>query len=489
MPSYASARNETPAQRVVRVFLLLSSVALLAGSIYRATWPFGFDESQSFASFNGRPHVLQTANHHPLNTLLMRWCSELFGRSELSLRLPNVLAHGLYLFSALALVRRVRNPALQVLGFVVLNLNLLVIEYFAVARGYGLALAFQLFSLFLLVRGCEEPAHRRRDLILSVAAGCLAVASNFAWVYYHVPLLAAAIWLLARDDRASAIGRRRFVLPAVLVTANAAFLSFILGRLLRLKRDQELFFGGQDGFISDTVRSLVRCSLSATMNQPAVVTTTATILVGSFLLVLLLAADPRRRKERLTLGLLVILLILAIVLPILGHRLLGALLPIERAALFYLPLYALVLMHALDAFRAGRDGSARQAAVLCVTAVAVVAAGWSFFGGLKEHSSCTWWVDTRNYNREVVELIQRDRAARWPTRPVSLRVNWRLEPSLYYYRKTRRYTWLKITAGPTPNPDYLYVLAAGIGTAGTTTLASYPDIGMVLLRANHDGGP
>ena len=473
---------------MVRAVLILSSLALQAGSIYRATWPFGFDESQSFASFNGRPHVLQTANHHPLNTLLMRWCSELFGSSELSLRLPNVLAHGLYLFSALAVVRRVRNPALQVLGFVVLNLNLLVIEYFAVARGYGLALAFQLFSLFLLVRGCEEPAHRVRDVVLSVAAGCLAVASNFAWVYYHVPLLAASAWLLASENRAIAIGRRRFVLPAVLVAANAVFLSFILARLLRLKRDQELFFGGQDGFIGDTVRSVVRCSLSATMNQPAVVTTTVTILLGSFLLVLLLAADPRHRKKRPTLGLLVILLILAIGLPILGHRLLGALLPIERAALFYLPLYALVLMHALDAFQAGRDGG-RQAAILCVSSAAVVAAGWSFFGGLREHSSCTWWVDTRNYNRQVVELIQRDRAARSPTRPVTLRVNWRLEPSLYYYRKVRRYTWLRITAGPTPNPDYLYVLAAGIGTAGTTTLASYPDIGMVLLRANHDGGP
>lgn len=461
----------------------MSSLALLAGSVYRATWPFGFDESQSFASFNGRPHVLRTANHHLLNTLLMRGCARLFGNSELSLRLPNVLAHGLYLVAALALVRRVRSPALQVLGFVVLNLNLLVVEYFAVARGYGLALAFQLLSLFLLVRGYEEPVHRRRDLVLSVAAGALAVLANFAWVYYHVPLVAAIVWLLVAERG----HRRRLALPAVLLTANAIFLSFILARLLQLRHDKELFFGGHDGFFRDTVRSLVRCSISASMNQPALVTGAAAVLVGSFLLVLLLALNPRRGEKRNAVGMLAIVLILAIVLPLFGHRLVGALLPIERAALFYLPLYALMLMQGLDAFQVAGDAG-RRVAVWAVTIVAVGAAAWAFFGGLREHSACTWWVDTRNYNREVVDLIQRDRAARSLTRSVTLRVSWRLEPSLYYYRKARGYSWLKITAGPSPNPDYLYVLTTGIGTARTTTLATYPDIGMVLLRADHDGG-
>jgi uncharacterized membrane protein len=360
MTSYASARNETATQRVVRAFLILSSLALLAASIDRATWPFGYDESQSFASFNGRPGVLATANHHLLNTVLMRLCSVLFGNSELALRLPNVLAHGLYLFSALSLVGRVRNPFLQVLGFVLLNLNLLVVEYFAVARGYGLALAFQLFSLLLFVRACDYPAHRFRNLLLSLAMGCLSVLSNWAWVYYHVPLVAVAAWFLATPDLRNELSRKHRRTMLVALPANGIFLVFVLTRLLRLRRDRELYFGGYHGFIGDTVQSLVRCSLAATMDAPAIVTTTAAILVGSVALILPFAARQWVQYGRPTLGRLSLLLTLAIALPLVGHYLFGAVFPIERAALYYLPLYVLVLLYTLNDLQ-GRESWTRLA--------------------------------------------------------------------------------------------------------------------------------
>jgi len=107
---HASANRMSQVQGTTWAFLILCSLALLGVSVYRATLPFGFDESLSFASFTGQPEVLRTANHHPLNTALMHWCSMLFGNSELSLRLPNVAAHGLYLLTVLALVKRVPGP-------------------------------------------------------------------------------------------------------------------------------------------------------------------------------------------------------------------------------------------------------------------------------------------------------------------------------------------------------------------------------------------
>jgi Dolichyl-phosphate-mannose-protein mannosyltransferase len=468
--------------------VILSSLVLLGVSIYRATLPFGFDESQSFASFTGQPEVLRTATHHPLNTALMRWCSRLFGNSEFALRLPNVVAHGLYLLAVLALIKRFRDPVLQGLGFVLFNLNLLMIEYFTMARGYGLALAFEMVGLYLFVRAYErvDQRHLARDLSLAVAAGSLAVLSNYAWVNYYLPLLVAVVWLLLTDGSLRRVSRRHIGTALTIIAAGGLFLSYILSKLLKLQRDRQLFLGGHNSFVSDTIPSLVHCALFSTIDSPGAVRVVSGILIGLFVLVLPLAVYQWFSKGEATLGLLVLLLAAAVALPILEHRFFGALFPIERAALYYLPLYAVVLVYAFNVLGGVPSASWTRVLGPTLAAATAVVVGWSFLGGFRERSPCAWWVDTHNHNREVLELIERDRANRSPDAPkVKVRANWRMVPSLDFYRKTRNYTWLaRVAPGPIPNPDYIYNFETNLGTAGTTRLASYRDIGMVLLRVD-----
>ena len=135
--------HRTLVRRLVWAVLLLAAVGLLASSIYRAsTFPFVHDESLSFTIVNGEPGWGASPNNHLLNTFLMRLCSTLFGNSELSLRAPNILAHVLYLVSSILLLRRLQHVLLQVVGFVFLNLNPFMLDFFFLARGYGLALGF-----------------------------------------------------------------------------------------------------------------------------------------------------------------------------------------------------------------------------------------------------------------------------------------------------------------------------------------------------------
>jgi len=244
--------------------LILAAFGLLVSSVSRAaTLAFNHDESLSFAIFTSNPWWRHTANDHLLNTMLMHWCSVLLGNSELSLRFPNLLAHALYLLCTLALLRRVRGPALQLAGFGLLNLNLFVAEYFFVARGYGLALALELLGLYLFVRAYQERDRRGlgRDPYLCVAVGSLAVLANFAFLNYHVPLLLACTWLLLTDGSLRRVRRDR--VPAVrrLLVVSGLFLAAVLWRLIRLQRHGELYLGGHDGLLADTVASLVRCSL------------------------------------------------------------------------------------------------------------------------------------------------------------------------------------------------------------------------------------
>ena len=102
--------------------LLASSAVLLASSIYRAaSFPFTGDESLTFAGFSWEPIWSGDVNNHLLNTWLMRLCSAALGNSELSLRIPNLMAHAVYLASALALLKRFAQPVLVAAGFVLLT--------------------------------------------------------------------------------------------------------------------------------------------------------------------------------------------------------------------------------------------------------------------------------------------------------------------------------------------------------------------------------
>ncbi len=480
--------------RTTWALLILASLALLGSSVYRAaTLAFGHDEAVSFAVFtSGR--FSRTANHHPVNTTLMRWCSMLFGNSELSLRLPNVLAHALYLLSALALVRRLRGPLLQVLGFVLLTLNLFLAEYFFAARGYGLALAFELLSLYLFVRGYEETRHRTRDLYLAVVAGSLSVLSHFAFLNYYLPLVLACGWVLLTDASLRRISRGRIGATLVLCAGSGLFLSYVLTKLLKLQRDRQLYFGGRDGFVDDTVYSLVHCSLRSTMGSTAAVKAISATVVAMF--VLLLALGIRQvvaGKREATCGVLVLLLAAAVALPIVEHLVFGALFPIERAALYYLPLYAIAVVCGLGLLRGGPTGKWRSiVTTLAVTATAV-AVGWQFGRGFVERSSCAWRVDS--HNREVLDLIARDRARSSPAGTVTLRASRLMEPSLNFYRLTRNYTWLRpVTRKPISrsDTDYIYTFEADLDSLsvdGDTRLASYPDLGTVLLRVDHADRP
>ena len=54
--------------------------------------------------------------------------------------------------------------AIVIAGFVLLALNPFVLDFFSLARGYGLALACLMSSLYLLARAHEEEPEGRRAI-------------------------------------------------------------------------------------------------------------------------------------------------------------------------------------------------------------------------------------------------------------------------------------------------------------------------------------
>ena len=129
------------------------------------------------------------ANNHLLNTFLMQLSVGVFGISELTLRLPNVFGHLIYLSFSILLVRSYSNNFLIGLaGFCLLNLNRFLIEFFSLARGYGLGVGWMMMSIYFLIRWVESD-ELKLGMYCYIGA-FLAVLSNFIFLNYWASVTA-----------------------------------------------------------------------------------------------------------------------------------------------------------------------------------------------------------------------------------------------------------------------------------------------------------
>ncbi|MFT7344594.1 MAG: putative membrane protein, partial [Lentimonas sp.] len=171
--------------------------------IYRAyTLSFTHDESLSYFINHGWVDIQNTANNHWLNTWLMKVFEGVFGSSEFALRLPNVLAFIPYFLGVIWFSRQMNN-GLFVFGFLSLFLlNPFLIEYFSLARGYGISLGFTMISLVCFMKLISENENGGRFirtfflLLFSMSGALLA---NFTFINFYIAALILVFWLVIQS--------------------------------------------------------------------------------------------------------------------------------------------------------------------------------------------------------------------------------------------------------------------------------------------------
>ena len=251
-----------------RLVVGLMAILLLAAWVYVVirAWNVSFtnDEAITYGIIHGAQTFVETANNQWLNTLLMRISQSLFGQSELALRLPNVVAFGLYSAASIALLSQVRHLAAKGVGFALLAINPFLLEFFGLARGYGLSLAFLAAAVacVFFARGTSSAQGELGRLVLIGVFGSLAFYANFGSLNLVLALLAVeTIDLIVRGPRREAIMQAGYRPAAGLVICLTA--GSLIPGILQLRHLQaigQLYYGGHTGFISDTVGSLLGSS-------------------------------------------------------------------------------------------------------------------------------------------------------------------------------------------------------------------------------------
>ena len=134
------------------LLLVLIAVGLLIYTGLRAAIiSMTHDESSTYLNYINQP-LLEcfysevcwgTANLHLVNTFFMQISVKLFGPHPFFVRLPNVLAHAIYLFFSFKLVRNLTDKwGLMVAGFLIINAHPYLLDFFSLGRGYGMACGF-----------------------------------------------------------------------------------------------------------------------------------------------------------------------------------------------------------------------------------------------------------------------------------------------------------------------------------------------------------
>ncbi len=360
------------------------------------------------------------SNNHILNSLLIKlFDSVLHGRIAglhglVIARLPNLIAFALYLTFAFKTARRFFPPITGLLFFVLSWCNPFLLDFFGLARGYGLALGFMMPALYFLLRFRERLS--LRCAALSLAFSLCSVLSNlpFLNVYLAIAGLVFLFPFIKNKTR-----QPDLKLLGILFFFSFALFAILYEPVRKMLAGGDLYYGGYVGFYHDTLHSLTKASLGRPFQEEGFPLQLNLFLAALALLVIL----GWQRVPKLPAFALFCTAILAIPIlsSLLQHWWLGNLFLIGRTALFYFPLFILVM--------AAWAGNATSAAIPNII-LSLVVAGLvvNLAQNANFYKTINWPHDSRT--SEVVERLKYEAGQTGKT--AKLDASWPCENSLRY---------------------------------------------------------
>ncbi len=444
--------------------VLLSGLGIVWYIIYKASHTsFTHDESYTYTHYvhQGFMDIVSYktpyTNNHILNTVLMKYCELLFGSSELSLRLPNILAFILYsIFIILLLYKYI--PKLMFPFYLLMVLNPHLLDFFALARGYGLSFAFLLMSLYYL--SLYFTSKQNKHLILFNVGAFLAVMSNFSLLNYYVAALIVyniVSYVVLKIDSTS--NNYHFYKQNKINIVSVILSGMVLYEpLRRISKMSLLDFGGKNGFLEDTVGTAIYSFFYEMYVTPFWETIFKVFIVSVVVLtlIIILKAIVQRNitlfKAHISLVLINLILIAIVAITIAQHLILGNDYYIHRFALFFYPIFILNFIFLLNYFF-------QLSKTTCVS-ISYLCASLALFNIYINHNTAfykDWKIDS-DVKSIVQNLILEHQ--KYPNKNIQLGINWLFEPGVNFYRYTWDLKWLNPAhrRGISKYDDYFYIL-------------------------------
>lgn len=414
--------------RFRQILYTVVSVALLVYVVLRgALLSITIDEARSYYILKGWDQDVLGSNNHFLNTQLMKFVDHFIGNQEWMLRLPNLILFVIYLIAVWIIIRKAGDIGSFIFGLIALLALPFQLEFFALARGYGMSMGFFMISVALFLTSLNTEKAKTRDTWIIASAICSGLALASSLTIINTILVFAVLVLftliLRKKTGVQNVGQWTILSVALLF---GVILSGGLYVLFELRDMNELYYG-LDNFPRAGM-NMVRTVLYGEITDGSIA------LVWSLLAVIIIAGAIRViRKKPLDYVLFITLGLFAgsLMLIALEHLILDTLLPLDRTGIIYAPLMSLFLY----ALYEGLSGSPKRVLllrnsfglILCVILISNLVKGIN----LKEVKPWRFNQDMREVSWKLHHLADPEKD------PATVENHFMFRTSLNYYIWTR----------------------------------------------------
>jgi hypothetical protein len=329
-----------------RAFLLLAGFVFVYIALRAILVPLTHDEARTFFVYTLSGEFLPGLSHwdagnHFLCTAL-GWVSyKAFGMAPIALRLASVLAFAVYAWYTWRMGSWMRDTLMRWSLWAALLLAPVLIEFFALYRGYGLGIALLLMALYHTAEAVRTASIAQ--VVVALLGWMLAASAMLTLVVVWCGGLLLLLLVVLR--RPMSTGQRIASGSLwVLLGAVPAAAAVLLGQAMEERG--LLYYGTRDGLIQGSLRSLGTMLFGPDAGWSVVPLTAALVAVLLYVAVLVLRAPRDMRVRPVT----VIALLLAV--ELLGRLVLGEAFgvryPEDRTALHWVPLLTLLTALVVD---------------------------------------------------------------------------------------------------------------------------------------------
>ena len=439
--------------KIINWLLLLLSSFLLVYAGYRSSiLSFTHDESFTFThyisasvgeivSYNISPVI---ANNHILNTLCMKLFSGIFGNSEFVLRLHSFLAHILYMRMTYLILKTTNSRFILLFGFIILNVNSYLLDFFSLARGYGLSISLMTASLYCLIRFIQQ--NNLKLFIGSLSLSLLAVLANFSMISYALSLFVfIELYFIYRK-----LSKKSFIkYNSCIIIFLVVIFWIYFGPITELQNRKEFYLGGSRGLWFDTVISSIICYLYKTpFFETFIYFYRFLVVFVSFGSLWIIYKQVKMRTLN-ALSFISVVFSFILCISVFQHVLIGGLFFTGRVALFLVPLFFFSLLNiTLSAAFFSKWLKQFSAIIVVITSFLSLII---FVNGFKEVSIKEW-----GYDADTKTMLSDLNIFRQNNPHVKLGITWIFEPTINFYRETQSLTWIQPVNRDGLNGDYNY---------------------------------
>ncbi len=389
-------------------------------------------------------------NNHILNTLLIKGLFSMFGMNHALARVPNILAFILYFTFCFKLSKRyITEDWVSFMFMTVMMCNPYLLDFFALARGYGLAIGLMMGSVYYCARYVLDGELKNslltqsvmaRNALISILMAILSVYAQFAMLHFYLGL---NLILLVYNVNRYFIDKNVKSLVTVLaykLLGLALLMVLIYLPITAILKDNQIAYYGTRGFWQDTVSSLLFHSIYAqgyfselTLDVFKYLTIALFAIISLYTLLKLFKKADLNKKYPILLS--VSLFVATALSVVLQFHLLGNQYVTDRTALFFYPLLAM-LMPAIAIW----GFEFKKWVGITISLLFIVFS----LNHIKRASALDyyreWWYDRHTY--EILDFLKLEYDKSDKKQALRLNTTWTFNPSFTYHKAKNNLDWI-----------------------------------------------